>query len=118
MWEALFLLAIGGGPASADCRVTLKASNAGARAVVVVWEESHVRIRTGWWTKLGGRAESRIAPGGEALWVYETEVGCAAERRWRFFLRRSDGHEQMLYVPRDSFTASTTVDLGDVHRVF
>jgi len=58
-----------------------------------------------------------VASGKSFSWIYTTDFGCSAKRRWRFALRRSDGNESMLYYPSSSsFSDNTTVDLGDLGR--
>jgi hypothetical protein len=93
-----------------------------------MWHNSHVRNRVGVWKQIYGGGigifyESPdppsfpVASGKSHSWIYTTDFGCNANRRWRFELRRSDGKESMLYYPSSSsFSDNTTVDLGDLGR--
>ncbi|MFO7588430.1 MAG: hypothetical protein R6X22_10180 [Gemmatimonadota bacterium] len=114
--------------APAGCKHTIKVRNTGSRTVSIRWTNSHVRTRIGWWKQLYGGgfgvfyrapdpATFPVRPGDSHSWIYTTDFGCNADRRWRFDLRRSDGKEQMLYLPSSSkFYSNTTVDLGDLGR--
>lgn len=113
--------------ADGGCRHTIKVHNSGSRTVSILWADSHVRTRLGWWKQIYGGgyglfyqypdpAEYPVRSCHSDSWIYTTSFGCNANRKWRFHLRRSDGHEYMLYIPSSGFTTSTTVDLGDVGR--
>lgn len=114
--------------AGGGCRHTIKVRNNGSRTVTMHWTNSHVRNRIGWWKQIYGGGfgvwyeppsprEFPVAAGKSHSWIYTTDFGCSANRRWRFELRRSDGKEHMLYYPSSSsFSENTTVDLGDLGR--
>ncbi|MDP2483999.1 MAG: hypothetical protein Q8W45_12065 [Candidatus Palauibacterales bacterium] len=114
--------------ADGGCRHTIKVRNAGSRTVTIRWSNSSVRNKVGFWKQLYGGgfgvfykapdpAEFPVASGQSYSWIYTTDFGCSANRRWRFDLRRSDGNSSMLYYPSSSsFSQNTTVDLGDLGR--
>ena len=92
------------------------------------WTGSSVRTKIGVWKQLYGGgfgvfyrapdpSDFPVASGNSHSWIYTTDFGCNANRRWRFRLSRSDGKEHMLYIPSSSsFTSNTTIDLGNVGR--
>lgn len=110
------------------CRHTIKVRNDGSRTVYMEWTNSHVRNRVGWWKQIYGGgfgvfyrppnpSTFPVGAGKSHSWIYTTDFGCNAKRRWRFNLRRSDGKEHMLYYPSSSsFSTNTTVDLGNLGR--
>lgn len=114
--------------AGRGCRHTIKVRNAGTRTVTMRWRDSDVRTKLGWWKQIYGGGFGvfyqapdpptfPVASGKSHSWIYETDFGCNANRRWRFRLERSDGKEYMLYYPSSSsFSDNTTVDLGDLGR--
>lgn len=108
--------------AAAGCRINIKARNDGSRRIGISWPNSHVRTKIGVWKRMSGEVGfetwTYIDVGEEVAKVYTADFSCRAQRRWRFTLRRSDGQLHMLYIPDGRFTTSTTVDLGDVSRVF
>lgn len=114
--------------ADGGCRHTIKVRNTGSRTVRINWYDSKVRTRLGTWKQLYGGgygvfyrapdpSDFPVRPGTEHSWIYTTDFGCNAKRRWRFRLTRSDGREDMLYIPSSSsFTTSQTINLGDLGR--
>ncbi len=110
------------------CRHTIKVRNNGTRTVTIQWSNSSVRNKVGFWKQLYGGGfgvfyeapdppSFPVASGKSYSWIYTTDFGCSANRRWRFDLRRSDGNSSMLYYPSSSsFSQNTTVDLGDLGR--
>lgn len=122
-------VSVGSVPAAGmGCQHTIKVRNAGTRTVSLRWENSEVRTKLGWWRRIYGAGVGifrdppdpptfPVASGKSYSWIYETDFGCNANRRWRFRLERSDGKQYMLYYPSSSsFSSNTTVDLGDLGR--
>lgn len=108
--------------AAAGCRINIKARNDGSRSIAIWWPNSHVRTKIGVWKRMSGAVGFEtwtwVGVGEDMAKVYAADFSCRAQRRWRFTLRLSDGRQHMLYIPDGRFTTSTTVDLGDVSRVF
>jgi hypothetical protein len=68
------------------CTVSFKAHNASSRYWTAISRDSQVRIKGGWWKKLG--TSVWIGPGQTKHWSYNLSIGCKPSREFRLLVKR------------------------------
>jgi hypothetical protein len=115
-------LAVGwAGTADAGCRVSLQGQNGGAVPIRIEWSGSQVRIRTGTWALIalvGQQSTQYVEPGQAFSRIFELDLGCNHDRRYRFRLRKGTSEDMHYHPSADAFTSSVVINLGNLNRFF
>ncbi len=103
---------------AAACDITIKGSNSGSRPITFTHSMSRVRIKKGWWKKLGSwHGEAR--PGGSLNSLARVSLGCNLQRRYRLYFTSSKWSDVSCYYPSSkTYTTRLTINLGDISRYF
>jgi len=103
-----------------DCAVTLRAHNAGSRAVVVRLGASRWKQRGGLWNRIANESDWILpADGKERSRTVRLSLPCdTGARQYEFDVGMSDATRVLRHPGTDDYAAGTTVTLGNVARVF
>lgn len=103
---------------AARCDITIKGSNSGSRSITFTHSMSRVRIKNGWWKKLGSWY-GEVRPGGSLNSVARVSLGCNLRRRYRLYFTTSKFSDVVCYYPSTKgYTGARVINLGDISRYF
>jgi hypothetical protein len=94
---ATALVGVGAGTASAGCGITLELHNPGTVGSTVDWEDSDVRVMSGFWKRLGS-GTTYVAPGDTVYWNFTADLGCGHFRNYRLDVNQG-GSSWFVYEP-------------------
>jgi len=106
-------------PTAAGCDITVRAHNRSSVSVTIDLEDSEVKVRNGFWSRLNQGGNWIVNTGGDhESKVVSLDLGCSFDRQYKF-LMRSGGDEKYIYFPdNDEFTRSVSLGLANVGRHF
>lgn len=108
--------------APSGCEIAIAGRHAGsAGRIEVRFDESQVRIQTGWWASLarGGSVARRVLePGDSFEEAFELRQGCNPQRRYRLVFAMGGTTHTHEYPSSDGFTRDQSFDVGHVNRFF
>jgi hypothetical protein len=106
-------------PTPFGCDITVRAHNKGSTGITIDLEDSEVKVRNGFWSKLNQGGTWVVNAGGEhESKVVSLDLGCNFDRQYKF-LMRSGGDQKYIYFPgAETFTRSVSLGLANVGRHF
>lgn len=103
---------------AARCDITFKGRNSGSRSIAFHHSMSRVRIKNGWWKKLGSWSGEARA-GGSLNSMARVSMGCNLQRRYRLYFTKSKWSDVVCYYPSSkTYTKRLVINLGDINRYF
>jgi hypothetical protein len=95
-------------PASAGCGVNFELHNDSNTGVTVDWDESEVRLKTGWWKDIGS-GSTYVPANSTVSQNFTLDFGCNNQRRYRLDATQ-DGSSRFVYEPSATgYTTSTNL---------
>ncbi len=105
-------------PAGAGCDITFRGTNSGPYGITFSHQESRVKVRRGFWKRLGNWYGTARA-GGTLTSTVTLDLGCSLARQYRLYFERRSGEDVTCEYPGNGgWTDRRSIDLGDLSRYF
>jgi hypothetical protein len=106
-------------PTPYGCDITVRAHNNYSSSVTIDLEDSEVKVKNGFWSKLNQGGNWVVNSGGnhESKTV-SLDLGCSFQRQYKFLMRQGGDSKYIYFPDANSFTTSVSLGLANIGRHF